>query len=231
MNNENKNEPLDPFKKRSNPHSFADILRCVETYKIDKKRGSPPNFLRESGEGSKGELWFRNRLAWLRTIPLSNMECFTFLHDEVGVYAEERSGRCSADLLGLHRTKKTTKLAVVELKYGKNGDILPYACAEGLRNLYLHLQGLSRLADNWKTLNYTAWHEGNPFAGLAKHKATLLIIGDNEWASAQTDFQHILPQKPIKLGPWNIEIAAFASPKGAKHNSKPYALLPLRKLK
>ena len=48
-------------------------------------RGGLPNPLRHVGRGARGELWFRNKLLWLRTIPLENDTTFMITHAEAPV--------------------------------------------------------------------------------------------------------------------------------------------------
>jgi len=221
------------FKKNPNTWSFNQVFESVKILE-QEMRGGPLNFTREPKSGARGELWFRDRLSWLRTIPLSVNECFLVLHKEAGVYGKDKR-KCSADLIGLHRKSNTTLFTIAELKYGKKGDPLPYACAEGLRNLYLHLQGFERLGSGWRKAPpkpKSIWGNGNPFAELAKTRASLLIIGDHDWATAQKRImrRRFLPKHPVKLGDWIIEIAVYSSPRGARDNSKPYRLLPMKKV-
>ena len=127
------------------------------------ERGGLPSPLRHVGRGTRGELWFRNRLLWLRTIPLENDVSFMITHAEPAVYYIGKSGRNSADLLGIWHNSTNTKLGLVELKAGRNGDHVLYAIMEGLRNLHLHRKAISRLHNGWDmALNRKNLNQKNP---------------------------------------------------------------------
>jgi len=133
--------------------------------------------------------------------------------------------------------------------------IKSFKFAEGLRNLYLHLQGRSRLELAWEiyiqtlTRNHkaaaeagstsisaalqeqkNAWRSGNPFKALSGKKASLLIIGDHVWGKAQIRLLSRIPADPIQIKDWEIQIGVYATRQGATSGSKPYALLPLNRL-
>lgn len=255
-----------------NPESVMpdDILRSIESIDIDLhgRRNAPVNFLRTPKLSEKErELSLRSRLAWLRTIPLSGNEAFVVLHEESGVYMQGADGRqqkrkaglCSADLLGLHYIETgTTQFAVAELKYGEKSNNLIYAYAEGLRNLFLHLQGYSRIADGWtrstgqnsawayreknawsqKTTN--GWRLDNPFEHkVEKNAASLFIIGDYNWTNKaknsktcpNKDLICLIPKAVCLNKKWRINVAVYSTCKDSKSTSAPCGLLPLTKLK
>ena len=221
-------------------NKFQACLSAMKELEIDLTgRRGKITFKRTPGEGQKGELRFRNRLLGLRTIPLEDESYFIALHAEAGVYRMNRSGRYSADLLGLFRSPRTTRFGVAELKYGSRGDHLLYATAEGLINIVLHYQGLERLHRGWAEckkdpVTKNAWGQGNPFAGLTKKSIQLLIVGDHSWMEKQRQIlDHVHVSTPVNFGASfpKIEIAVYSSNKGARYNSKPYALLPLQKIK
>ena len=160
--------------------------------------------------------------------------CFIVLHAETGVYRENKIGRYSADLLGLFRSPGTTKFAVMELKYGPHGDHLFYAIAEGLKNIVLHFQGLERLRKGWKIDAHSknAWGQSNPFAKVTKKSIQLLIVGDYSWMEKQRELLHYVPSHAdCGNGIPKVGIAVYSSNKSARYNSKPYALLPLKRMK
>ena len=229
------------LKKARNPkersENLEDFLCGLKNLKADfnGRRGEPINFCREPGRGSDGELEFRNRLLWLRTIPLPNDTSFIVLHSESGVYQIDKKGRCSSDLLGLFRSRDTTQFAIAELKYGVQGDHLLYAIAEGLRNVCLHFQGFRRIREGWKVNGkaaQNAWGKTNPFSEISSKSIHLLIIGDSHWARKQQDLFRYVPQSPIVLGKNfpKVTITMYSSKERAKAKSKPHALLPFKKI-
>jgi len=203
-------------------------------------RGGLPNPLRHVGRGARGELWFRNKLLWLRTIPLENDTTFMITHAEAPVYYKGNSGRNSADLLGIWHNVANTKLGVVELKAGRNGDHVLYAIMEGLRNLHLHRKAIKRLREGWDNAldlqNQTgenkfwsnAWGRSNPFNPRLVN-SHLVIIGDTHWMQAQRKWKKESEEiiKEIKNS-FDYETSIY-SLNNAKVLSRPYVLLPLTK--
>jgi len=206
------------------------------------ERGEHPDFLRYPNAARRGEEWFRNRLLWLRTIPLEKDISFMITHSETAVYYEGSKGKRSADLLGIWHSGGNTKLGVIELKAGKNGDHVLYAILEGLRNLHLHRKAIGRLRSGWTTtLNQRhhvdsekafwsrVWNSGNPFPSNLKN-SHLIIIGDSSWIKMQEDWKRqakIIIKKIKEI--FNYETSIYSLNDKAKSNSKPYVLLPLVK--
>ena len=235
-------EILNRIKKAKEPKAQNDLLlnfeNCLSGIKPEE-RGAGTNFSRLPGDGRKGELWFRNKLLWLRTIPLEKDVAFVALHSETGGYYPGKDGKFSADLLGIWRNVRTTQFAVAELKAAKSGDPIFYAVAEGLRNVYLHWQNVKRLSCNWgewrrecvkeEIMPKSVWMNGNPFNRLDPKNIRLLIIGDDSWIRKQRSCIKAVPAR-IKLGKINVYVSVYSLNDGGKHNSKPYALLPLKKI-
>ena len=202
------------------------------------ERGKGPDFKRVPKDGAAGELRFRNKLMWLRTIPLDQNETFIALHAEVGGYYEGKNGRYSADILGIWRSEKTTRFAVAELKAGKGGDPVFYALAEGLRNVYLLWQEQVKLSRKWmeymqllvnkEEFRQSVWGQGSPFNKLDKKNISLLVIGDDSWIQKQGEGIRHVPEE-IVLGNIHVKVSIFSLKAGGKSKSKPYALLPLRR--
>lgn len=218
-----------------------EIMGLIGGLKIEQ-RGKNPSPFRYPGKGTKGELWFRNRLLWLRTIPLEKDISFMITHSEPAVYYQGKGGRNSADLLGIWHSNKSTKLGVAELKAGKNGNHVLYAIMEGVRNTYLNRQACKRLYSGWSdAISHhlkkkgegafwaNVWNKGNPFHDSLK-KTHLIIIGDVEWINAQKEWQ-AESKKLIKdiCKKFGYETSIYSLNKKAKPASKPYVLLPLDK--
>ena len=237
---ETEQEDLDQLLKKINNKknckiNFGNFCKELQSIEADSERGEGVDFSADRKKGAV-ELGFRDKACLLRTLPLEKDLCFIALCDEAGFYRKNKRGRYSADLLGLWRNRKTTKLAVVELKAGRNGDSLLYAVAEGLRNLYIAWLSLKRLENRWEKTcpkkTKESWGESTPFQKLAKKKAQLVIIGDHSWAkkTQQKEDKKIIKRKPITIGKLEIEVSIYSFANGAKSRSKPYALLPLRKI-
>lgn len=230
----------------------SEVLRIckalIEAYKelriIDK--GQFPDPLRYPGKGKRGELWFRNRLLWLRTIPLSNNASFIITHGEAAVYYDfDRHGKgkkASADCLGIWRKAGSTKLCIAELKAGK-GDNIAYALMEGARNAYLHLKAKKRLADGWRKYVENAkrnsrggkfwklvWGNASPFPMKKLKDVHLLIIGDNVWIQDQKKWGSVV-LKIIKLikKEFGMTVAIYSLNRIAKPLSKAYVMVPLER--
>jgi len=245
-----RNDSLKVLEKKlareKNPKSgffiAKDILKLIEKLKIEE-RGEPPNPLRHVGKGTKGELWYRNRLLWLRTIPLEKDISFMITHSEPSVYYKGENGCNSADLLGIWHSKASTKLGVAELKAGEKGDHMLYAILEGARNAYLHRLAIKRLYSGWsKALNQSpqrgeglfwasVWNEGNPFNNKLT-KTHLIIIGDNKWIQAQEKWNNEAKKITNAIKKiFGFETSIYSLDKKAQPGSKPYVLLPLEKWK
>lgn len=262
-------EILERIDRNPTSVSLKEILRSAEMLQLDLhgRRANPVDFLRTPKLSEKElELTLRSRLSWLKTIPLSAEETFIVLHEESGVYMQRedgtpqirKAGLCSADLIGLHRRGSApAQFTVAELKYGKDSNNLLYAFTEGLRNLYLHLQGYSRITDGWEkaATKKTAWSNreqnawskkadqnwqlGNPFKhNISESRASVLVVGDYEWAhtaknskaAPNTDLLPLIPETVV-LGEWTVDVSVYVTPKGVVSTSAPYELLPLIKLK
>jgi hypothetical protein len=235
---------LKKLKRKSNDANTSLNLLCAFNENLLKtlpqNKGKGPDFSRLPGNGTRGELRFRNKLFWLRTIPLENNSTFIALHSETGGYYSEKKGKYSADLLGIcHKSNPaTTQFALAELKAGKSGDPIFYAVAEGLRNIYLHWQGIERLSCIWSKwskksiknaeIRGSVWGSGNPFNRLDMKNICLLIIGDHSWAEAQRDRVKYVPIE-IKLNGINVEISVYSLAARGKDRSNPYMLLPLKR--
>jgi hypothetical protein len=50
------------------------------------------------------------------------------------------------------------------------------------------------------------------------------------WGSAQSRLIPRIPANPIQLADWQIQVGVYSTREGATDDSKPYALLPLKKL-
>src|SRR5947208_379650 len=60
-------------RKKLGPETTETTKRLIEflpLLRVDKNAGKVPPLDRETGQGEKGELWVRNRLHWLRCIPM-----------------------------------------------------------------------------------------------------------------------------------------------------------------
>ena len=219
---------------KTNFENFRSHL-CVLL--ANQHRGHGVEFQRVPGSGTTGELNFRNKLFWLKTLPLENGEAFIVLHPEAAGYYEEKKSKYSADLLGLWRAGKTTRFAVAELKAGKNGDPVLYAVAEGLRNLFFLWQERTKLGALWmkymkkcvqdEVVPENVWGRGHPFAEFDMKNLCLLIIGDESWRKSQSACMDDVPRE-VKLGNLNVKVAVYSTPPRAKAQSKPHILLPLR---
>jgi len=213
---------------------FKEILLRTSS----ENRGKGPDFSRMAGDGTDGELRFRNKLVWLNTLPLERDEVFITLHSETGGYYHEKEGKYSADILGICSNARTTQFAVIELKAGRGSNSVFYALAEGLRNVYLLWQEREKLSRLWKkyskdcvkneTIQKTVWENGNPFNELDKNNIRLLIMGDRSWIEAQGECVRQIPNE-IRLERINIKISVYSLEKRGKSRSKPYKLLPLKK--
>lgn len=213
-----------------------DILKLnlINNLIIDG-RGNPPSPLRHVGRGTRGELWFRNKLLRLRTIPLEDDISFMITHSEAPAYYKGKRGANRADLLGIwHSSGGNTKLGVIELKAGVRGDHVLYAIMEGLRNLYLHRNAIKRLHSGWSmALNQcheggwsNAWSRSNPF-NKRLGNSHLIIIGDGSWIGMQENWKNEAKEitEKIKII-FNYETSIY-SLNDCEHYSKPYVLLPL----
>jgi len=233
---------LNRIKKAKEFKEQNDLLLNFEDYLLGIKpeeRDAGTNFSRLPKDGRRGELWFRNKLLWLKTIPLEKEVAFVSLHSETGGYYQGKAGKFSADLLGVWRNVRTTQFAVAELKAAKSGDPIFYAVAEGLRNVYLHWLNVKRLSFDWGewmrrcvkngTMRKSVWMNGNPFNRIDSKNIRLLIIGDDSWIRNQRSCIKAVPAL-IKLGKINVYISVYSLNDGGKHSSKPYALLPLKKI-
>ncbi len=250
------NEDLKSLKKTSSiaeaMEKAREMIKELAKLKAEDK-GKLPDPLRYPGRGQKGELWFRNRLFWLRTIPLDGDSAFIATHSEPSASQSDRRGRCPSDLLGLFRGKIdnsiTTALAIAELKAGGKGDHLIYAVMQASRNAVLQEKGLERLAKGWKK-NVTSkkgkgegelpfwnrvWGKGNPFGKLSEGVVVVLIIGDKPWFDAQKKYLEPVCElrkelKELKEKIPLLHILFYQLADNAKHDSKPYALLPLGRI-
>ncbi len=228
------------------PEELADkrnILKTIPTVEgaleviADAHTFSPLNrgqidFSRKPGTGTRGELWFRNSLVWLKTIPLEAGHHFINLHSESPIYLKQKGSRSfSTDLLGLSYINNGAKLCAIELKSGISADNLIYAIAEGAINLILSNRNKSKLIAHWKRnkVDQTAWRKGNPFAKLKK--VSLVVLGDYPWHEANTihmDSAKILI-KAIQRK-FKIDTYVLYFKKGIKSNSKPYRLLNIQNM-
>jgi len=232
---------LKQIKNEKNPDSLKALLEKFKKHLSGISpdiRGDGPDFSRLPGDGTEGELWFRNKMVWLKTIPLGKGEAFIELHPEASGYYHEKKGKISADILGIWRNEKTTRFAVVELKAGANGDRVFYAIAEGLRNVYLLWQERKKLSILWEECNKkyvkdekiqnSVWRGCNPFNNLDNKNISLLVIGDDSWSQKQNYVNNV--PREIKLNNVNVKIAIYSLNKGGKPRSRPHALLPLKKI-
>jgi hypothetical protein len=218
---------------------LKDFKKCLLEI-LPEKKGKGPDFSRLPKDGKDGELWFRNKLLWLRTIPLEDNKAFIALHAETGGYYQGNGGKFSADLLGVWHNSMTTQFAVAELKAGKRGDPIFYAVAEGLRNVYLHWQEIERLSCLWRkwikkcikekppTMRYSVWRDGNPFSKLNQKNIHLLVIGDHSWIKNQISCIKEVPSQ-IQFEKVRVNISVYSLNKRCRTKSKPYALLPMEK--
>lgn len=218
----------DSLKKNPSIAVASEVLADADKFQ-PLKRGEI-KFNRNPGAGTKGELWFRNSLVWLRTIPLQVGHYFINLHAESPIYLNATGGRSfSADLLGLSYKNKGARLCVIELKSGASGDNLIYAIAEGAINLIFSRRNLPQLISHWKkhTEAQTAWRQGNPFAPLKN--VDLVILGDYEWFTANKSFELTAVQlmKSIK-SQFGIDTYVLYFDKAVKPGSKPYRLLNIK---
>lgn len=228
--------PTQLAEKRDSLKKAPSVERAIEV--IADAEGFNPlargkiKFDRTPGPGTKGELWLRNSLAWLKTIPLQPGHCFVNLHAESPIYLTPSGGRSfSADLLGLSYRNNGARFCAVELKYGASGDNLVYAITEGAVNLVLSRKNLPALLNHWKQYSgaRAAWRAGNPFAGIKK--SDLVILGDYSWIEAnrtlKTAAGRLIRQLKQNLG---IDTFVFYFAKGVKPGSKPYRLLSVNRL-
>lgn len=231
-------------EKRDSKKALSIAKEILERKLIDNlmiaERGNPPSPLRSVGKGARGELWFRNKLLWLRTIPLENDISFMITHSEPPVYYKGKTGRNSADLLGIWHSRGNTKLGVVELKaWSRSSDHILYAIMEGLRNLHLHRKAIKRLHSGWvKALNQprqsseelfwsNVWSKANPFNSNLD-KSHLIIIGNNKWIQAQESWESGVREITKEIQEkFNYETSIYSLNGAVK--SKPYVLLPLTK--
>lgn len=232
------------LRAAKDPEEALNIARkAVEAIKKIHvvKKGTCPSSVRWAGAGSYGELWFRNRLLWLRTLPLEPGISFIITHIEAPVYYKENDGLCRADLLGIWRSKNESKLCILELKAARrqgSDDNILYAMIEGARNAYLHNQreGRERLIFGWRSAKkmpayfINAWGKGNPFKELQKD-ARVVIIGDFEWTKEQMGLYEMQVRSlASEIGSsLKITVSAYSLNKNAKSGSKSYMLLPIQK--
>ena len=233
------------------------LLPELKDLKLDDGRGQHPDPLRYPGRGQHGELWLRNRLFWLRTIPLDDSSAFIATHLEYPAYLKD-AGKRPSDLLGLFRGKInktiTTALAVVELKASRGttsaDDNLIYAILEASRNALLNYQGLQRLQDGWKEhiaspteapermFWQTVWQEDvettnrNPFARLNREgKIVVLIVGDAAWFDGQQPFLDVARKLNDNIRNQIPQLhILFYKLNEAQPGSSPYSLLPLSRI-
>lgn len=231
----------DNLQKEKNPKvalGLADSILCDWQSLTHEGRGKHPNPLRVPEAGWKSrELTLRNKLYWLRTIPLRQGEIFISTHIEAGVYRKGSLKRRSADLVGLFCNNRGAKLCVVELKAGKSGNNVIYAIIEGFYNLYLHQQGKNRLQEGWNEyvknsgeegkLWRQAWRKSNPFNERLV-RSQVLVIGDYDWSQAQEKYKQEAMNLCNKIKKdYECGVAVYSTNK-AKPLSKPYCLLPLK---
>lgn len=234
-------------KEKTNPKNglkLCEKILLLLKNVHERTPGENPNPFRLPKEGSRGELWYRNRLLWLRTIPLEEDTSFIITHSEAAVYRKGKNYRNSADLLGIWRKGKNTKLGIVELKAGKNGEKILYAIMEGTRNAYLHHKAKRRLNKGWddRVINpkketkesgfwKTVWKR-NPYPINKLKDTQVIVIGDSMWRDVQTG---VWREEAIKIienikTTLDIEISVYSLNEKGKDNSSPYCLLPLKKV-
>jgi len=223
-------ENRDSLKKLPSVETAINVL--VSAAEFQPLPRGQIKFDRKPGAGTKGELWLRNSLVWLRTIPLQCGHYFVNLHAESPIYLTSTKGRSfSADLLGLSYKNDGAKLCVVELKSGASGDNLVYAIAEGGINLILSRKNLPQLMNHWRqhAEARAAWRKGNPFAKL--EKADLVVLGDYAWLEANKSLKAKAGQliKAIKAR-FGIDTYVLYFDKSVKPGSKPYRLLNISRL-
>jgi len=222
-------ENRDSLKKHPSVETAINVL--VSAAEFQPLPRGQIKFDRKPGAGTKGELWLRNSLVWLRTIPLQCGHYFVNLHAESPIYLSSTGGRSfSADLLGLSYKNNGAKLCVVELKSGASGDNLVYAITEGAINLMFSRKNLPQLINHWKqhTEARTAWRNGNPFAKLKK--TDLVVLGDYEWFNANKALKasaiQLIKMIKVRLG---IDTYVLYFDKGVQSGSKPYRLLNINR--
>ena len=110
----------------------------------NRNAGKIPQFGREPRKGSPGELSLRNRLWWLRCLPMANRTHLFLLSPEYPVYELPKS-RLSIDLLGILKNDRdeVAYTAVIELKWKSNNPL--YALFEVARNAVLLVQSKVRV--------------------------------------------------------------------------------------
>jgi len=219
----------DSLKKCPSVEAALNVLAAAAEFQ-PLPRGQI-KFDRKPGAGTKGELWLRNSLVWLRTIPLQDGHYFVNLHAESPTYLTAAGGRSfSADLLGLSCRNNGARLCVVELKSGAAGDNLIYAIAEGAINLILSRKNLPQLMSHWRqhAEARAVWRKRNPFAKLKK--ADLVVLGDYSWLDANKSLKAKARQliTAIKTR-FGIDTHVLYFDKSVKPGSKPYRLLNISK--
>ncbi|MDP3920352.1 MAG: hypothetical protein Q8R76_06060 [Candidatus Omnitrophota bacterium] len=225
---------LSELKKNKDPGTGLGIasqaVNGINELVVDAGRGKFP-WSRIPGKGTKGELWYRNRLYWLKTIPLDGDGCFIALHSESPVYQKNKKGRWPADLFGLFHERQTTMLCVIELKAGTAGDNVLYAIVEGARNLHLLRQAHPALVKSWVAAgkaDRNAWGKGNPLAEVSKKRTKLIILGDWAWIKAQGKWKGAAKTlRGLLANSLKQDLSIHCLNKNAKPASKPHALLPV----
>lgn len=219
-----------------------EALAMIKMFKADATRGSV-QFLRDPGQGKEGELWFRNKLLWMKTLPLNRDELFLTLCGEAGVYREGWSPRYSADLLGLWHDASHTRLCVIELKAckGKKNELstqsILYAMIEGCRNLLLFSQSMPRLRRDWMNkfiqselgkANSSVWRQSPFQRNLTNFH--LVVMGDSNWRLKQKGVMGIAEELSKYINDeFKIKTDAYSFPAQAESKSSPYMLFPLKK--
>ena len=222
-------ENRDSLKKHPSVETAINVL--VSAAEFQPLPRGQIKFDRKPGAGTKGELWLRNSLVWLRTIPLQCGHYFVNLHAESPIYLNPTGGRSfSTDLLGLSYKNNGAKLCAVELKSGVGGDNLIYAITEGAINLIFSCKNAPQLINHWKDHKEirTIWRKANPFTRLKK--AELVILGDYAWFDANKSLKaSALQLKTTIKARFGIDTYVCYFDKGVQTNSSPYRLLNINR--
>lgn len=235
---------------------FDELFKLYEQVAKEKNVGDFPNPLRFPGVNKySGELKLRNKMFWLRSIPLEDKKTFIIINVEAANTSEiegdpPKRKKVSADLVGIIRLPKSTAFCLAELKYGRDSDHIIYAIMEGARNFLFHKANISRLQDGWSefiiqqpssenkdettrsNLDFfkMTWEKDNPYGKLSSISTNdhLLIIGDEEWIEAQKDYKDsILDAIEYIQNRLQITVEVYSVSKDYKKESNPYMILPL----
>lgn len=198
----------------------------------NRNAGKIPQFGREPRKGSPGELSLRNRLWWLRCLPMANRTHLFLLSPEYPVYESPKS-RLSIDLLGILKNDRdeVAYTAVIELKWKSNNPL--YALFEVARNAVLLVQSKVRVEGSWRERVEKAYppdmFKGRIFSEITQEHIIGMVVGPFEWYDKYCRQKKVCIETARKLrrASSGIRFEFWTFPKGTQCSSAPPKFLPL----